>query len=73
MKHKPTYIVIAFLINLGLLLGNAPGLASASAESSNAFWFPCCKKTDQGHRYCCAACCYFRWDCMADVDCQPRR
>lgn len=73
MKPKTVTILIALLINLGLLLASSPGPVRASAEQSNSIVFPCCKKTSQGHRYCCQNCCYFRWNCQVDEDCARRR
>ena len=73
MKPKTTSILIAFLINLGLMLASAPGPMRASTEQSSGVWFPCCKETDEGRPYCCQNCCYFRWDCKVDEDCRPRR
>ena len=73
MKPKTVTILIALLINLGLLLASSPGPVRASAEQSGSILFPCCKKTSQDRRYCCQNCCYFRWNCLEDEHCAPRR
>lgn len=68
MKPKSALILIAFLVNLGLLLANLPSPMRAREEQSNGI-FPCCKTDDDGRRYCCQDCCYFRWNCLEDIDC----
>lgn len=74
MKPKTTSILIALLINLGLALGSPPGPRGANAvEQSGTILFHCCKKTDEGDPYCCEYCCYFRFDCLTDANCAPRR
>ena len=76
MKPKNIYILVALLINLGLMLWNAPGgMRAGAAQTSSGIFFPCCKKTDdpEGGRYCCENCCIFRWDCLSDEDCAPRQ
>lgn len=73
MKPKTTSILIAFLINLALLLASPPGPMSANAERSGSYVFPCCKETAEGHPYCCQNCCFFRWNCLTDENCAPRR
>lgn len=70
MKPKIVTILIAFVINLGLLLAGSPGQVRAKEEQSASIFFPCCKKTPENRRYCCRNCCYLRWDCMDDVDCR---
>lgn len=72
MKPKTLTILIAFLINLGLLQASWPGPGSASKQRSSSILFPCCKETRQNQRYCCQNCCYFRWDCLADEHCARR-
>jgi len=73
MKPKTVSIVIAFLINLGLLLGNSASQLRADAERPSSILFPCCKTTSLGHPYCCQNCCFFRWNCRTDEHCAPRR
>lgn len=73
MKPKTTLILIALLINLGLLLLTTPGRAGASSDRASIVWFPCCKTTTEGSRYCCQNCCFFRWDCLTDEHCAPRQ
>lgn len=73
MKPKTNFILIAFLVNLGLILASPSALIKASAERSSSIWFPCCMKTSEERPYCCQNCCYFRWDCRSDEDCAPRR
>lgn len=76
MKPKTIYILVALLVNLGLMLWSSHSRVGASADqTSSGIFFPCCKKTDdpEGGRYCCENCCIFRWDCLADEDCAPRR
>ncbi len=70
MKLKTASILIASLINLGLLLASPPGSMGANAQRPGSYVFPCCKMTE-GRPYCCQNCCFFRWDCLADEDCAP--
>lgn len=73
MKPKTASILIAFLINLGLLLASSAGPMMASAARPGSIVFPCCLETPDGRPYCCQNCCIFRWDCRVDEDCAPRR
>ena len=72
MKNKPTWILVAFLANLGLLplvVGPPEGRAQQRGGEKSAF-FPCCKSTTSGHRYCCYRCCILVWNCRAHENCQ---
>ncbi|MDE2762702.1 MAG: hypothetical protein OXQ94_00485 [Gemmatimonadota bacterium] len=72
MKNKSTWILVAFLANLALLplvFGPPEGRAQQRAES---VFFPCCKKTSFGKRYCCNRCCILVWNCQSHLDCERR-
>lgn len=72
MKPKTVMILIALVINLGLLLASSPSRINASSERSSNIFFPCCKKTADDRPYCCQDCCFFRWNCLVDEHCAPR-
>lgn len=72
MKLKTLMILIASLINLGLLQVSLPSPVRGGEQQSSRIFFPCCKKNPQNHPYCCQNCCYFRWDCLEDAHCGPR-
>ena len=72
MKNKRTWMFIAFLANLALLplvVGAPEGRAQ---ERGKSLFFPCCKKTSFGKRYCCDGCCLFTWDCSNHETCERR-
>lgn len=71
MRPKTVMILLAFFLNLGLLLASSTSSAKGNQERSNNSIFPCCKKNSAGRPYCCENCCYFRWDCLEDEHCAP--
>jgi len=72
MKNKPTWILLAFLVNLALLPLVTGASEGRAQEQRSALLFHCCKKTTSGRPYCCDRCCLFVWNCLNTETCERR-
>ncbi len=62
--------LIAGLIVLNVLLAAAIFAAPAVTQIVPMGLTNCCKFDLEPDGYCCAACCWWTWDCREDMDCQ---
>ena len=70
MKNKPTWILVAFLVNVALLPLCTGASEGRAQEARSALLFHCCKKTTSGRPYCCNRCCLFVWNCLTHETCE---